>query len=297
MKNNLLVFIFVFLNICNVSVAEQYKFEVSKLDIANEGEVIYAEDGKVTSLDENLEINGKKFKYNKSLNILDVNNGVAIIKSNNLKIEFDELKVDENNLKITAKGNVNIYDLDNDLLIKSEFINLDKKKNILKSTSDSILLDKFNNTFKAKKFEYNLGENVLKIQNLILRDVNNNNFAIELAYIDTATNKLFGKDVSIDLNNLSFEKGNEPRLKGNSITYQNDITELSKGIFTACKKTDECPPWQLSAEKITHNKKKKEYKLLKRLVKNLCCTGSLFSKIFPSRPYSKKTIWFFDANI
>ena len=28
-------------------------------------------------------------------------------------------------------------------------------------------------------------------------------------------------------------------------------------MFSPCKKTDKCPPWQLSAEKIRHNKSKK----------------------------------------
>ena len=65
-----------------------------------------------------------------------------------------------------------------------------------------------------------------------------------------------GKDISIDLNNKSFNKDNEPRIKGKSIIYNNGFTEVTKGIFTTCKKTDKCPPWQLSAEKIKHDKKK-----------------------------------------
>ena len=83
-----------------------------------------------------------------------------------------------------------------------------------------------------------------------------------MAFIDTNLNKLVGKDVSIDFNNVFFSLDNEPRLKGKSIEYNNEITEINKGIFTTCKKTGKCPPWQLSAEKITHNKQKKiiEYK-------------------------------------
>ncbi|MBD1159613.1 LPS-assembly protein LptD [Pelagibacterales bacterium SAG-MED19] len=58
------------------------------------------------------------------------------------------------------------------------------------------------------------------------------------------------------MNNKSFNNGNEPRLKGNSINYDNENTEITKGIFTTCKKRNgKCPPWQLSAKKIQHNKK------------------------------------------
>ena len=36
---------------------------------------------------------------------------------------------------------------------------------------------------------------------------------------------------------------------------------LNKGIFTSCKKNDNCPPWSIKAEKITHDKKKKNINL------------------------------------
>ena len=35
---------------------------------------------------------------------------------------------------------------------------------------------------------------------------------------------------------------NDPRLKGVSSSSRNGITEINKGIFTSCKKSDDCPP-------------------------------------------------------
>ena len=61
----------------------------------------------------------------------------------------------------------------------------------------------------------------------------------------------------MNFDNSSFNKDNEPRLKAISITRDENITELSKGIFTTCKKRDGCPPWEIAAEKIRHNKEKK----------------------------------------
>ena len=78
----------------------------------------------------------------------------------------------------------------------------------------------------------------------------------EIAYLNTKSGKLFGKDVNLDLSNSSFDKDNQPRLKGNSITKDENVTEVTKGVFTTCKKRDGCPPWQMSAEKIQHDKKK-----------------------------------------
>ena len=257
MKNNLIKFICFFLSICNFALADAFQFEVSNIDILNKGNQIIAINGKAISSDKNLEIDGKRFQYDKNINILNVVNGDAIIKSNNLEIKFDELIINEKNLLITAKGNVKILDFNNELTIESENIIFDRKKNILKSSSKSILFDKFNNIFRSDKFEYQINNDVIKIENLFLSDFNDNNFKINLAYLNTNTNKLSGKDIAIDLKNIFFEKDNEPRLKGSSIIYANGNTEISKGVFTPCKKTDKCPPWQLNAKKITHNKKKK----------------------------------------
>ena len=54
---------------------------------------------------------------------------------------------------------------------------------------------------------------LLKIENANFKDKNNNRFYTSLAFINTKTNKLFGKDVSVNLSNDTFEKNNEPRLK------------------------------------------------------------------------------------
>ena len=85
--------------------------------------------------------------------------------------------------------------------------------------------------------------------NLILKDFNNDTYKIEIAFINAKTNKLFGKDVEINFDKNKLLKRNEPRLKGKSITSDKNYTELTKGVFTNCKKREKCPPWQMSAKK------------------------------------------------
>ena len=135
-------------------------------------------------------------------------------------------------------------------------MSINPKKKILESNSKSILKDKFNNSLSSESFNYDIKKNILKVQNSTLKDSKNNILNIELAFINTKSNKLFGKDIEIDLNNETFNQENEPRLKGRTIVYENDYTEVTKGVFTTCKKRDNCPPWQLSAEKIKHDKKR-----------------------------------------
>ena len=66
-------------------------------------------------------------------------------------------------------------------------------------------------------------ENSIKAQNIYMQDVEKNNFKIELAHINTYSNELSGKDISINLNNVFFDKNNEPRFKGKSIKYQIEV--------------------------------------------------------------------------
>ena len=48
-----------------------------------------------------------------------------------------------------------------------------------------------------KSFTYNLDEGVLKLKNVDLKDFNENNFQMETAFLNTLSNQLIGKDISI----------------------------------------------------------------------------------------------------
>ena len=51
---------------------------------------------------------------------------------------------------------------------------------------------------------------------------------------------------------------NDPRLFGVTSFKEGKITQVKKGIFTSCKKREGCPPWSIQAQKIIHDKKKKQ---------------------------------------
>ncbi len=255
MKNSFFKIFLIFIFINTHSLANEFRFETDKIDIIENGQTIIASGGKVISSDNNIEVEALKFNYKKKLDLLESFNGTAFVNSDNIKIDFEEIKIDQKNLIISTKKKTKIHDLKSKLILETEDVIYDRKNKILISEKNSILKDKFNNSISTKYFHYDIDKNILKIKNSTLKDTENNLFNIELGYINTKSNKLFGKDISISLNNKSFNKNNEPRLKSNSLTYDNDIVELSKGVFTTCKKREKCPPWQLSAKKITHNKK------------------------------------------
>ena len=255
MKNNLYFLIILLTFFENLSFAENYRFETSKIDIVNDENKIIATDGIAYSNDNNIEIKAKKFEYFNEIDFLKAFSGSAFIKSDNLIINFDQIELNKNNSIITASGNVKIIDTDKELEINSKQIIFNKDQGIIQSPDDSILKDKFKNIFETKSFSYDTKKNILKIKKANFKDTENNNFFVDLAYINIQSEKLFGKDIIVNLNNKSFNKDNEPRLKGRSISYENQKSIIKKGVFTTCKKRDDCPPWELSAEEILHDKK------------------------------------------
>ncbi len=288
MKNNLLIFFIINIFIIGNSFANEFKFETSKIDVLENGDLILAENGKARSKDDKIEIEALKFIYKKKSNVLEAFKGSALIKADDIKIDFTEIRIDQKNLLISTKNKTTIYDLNNDLVLETEEVNFNRKSKILSSEKKSVLTDKFDNKFETKYFHFNINKNILKIKNSVIKDFNDNKIEMELGYINTKSNKLFGKDIGIILNNKTFNQKNEPRLKGNSIIYDDKTVELTKGVFTTCKKRDKCPPWQLSANKIIHDKEKQTVNYKNALLKVYDVPIFYFPKFFHPDPTVKR---------
>ena len=318
MKNKLLLLLIYIFFFTENLIAEEYIFEVSKIEVNDKGNLIFAYNGKILSEENNIEVIAKEFNYTKNIDLLEAKSGIALIKNQKIQINFNTLKIknknifqandgvkieDQKNLlniqaekiildrsinKITAndgvkiedqknllniqaekiildrsknvieaKQDIAINDLKNLLNIKAEKILIDRSRKIVKSESETILTDRYGNNFKSKKFEYKITEKSIKIFHAFIKDNDKNNFSINEASIDLNSNSLNGNNIEINLNNKFLNPENEPRLKGDNIFYSGNITKITNGEFTACKKTEKCPPWKLSAKKITHDRNKK----------------------------------------
>ena len=258
MKNKILTLVLGFLFLCDITIADTFTFETENIQILKEKNQILAGKGKVVSSDNDLEIYADKFDYSKNLEILkSEGNGKVLIKSKDLIINFDRANFNQKSLIIEANGNIQINHTNKNFFIISEKIIYDQINNFINSTEKTTLKDNFKNIYIVDSFKFEIDKDLLKVVNLKSKDKNNNIIETELAYINTKSGKLFGKDVKMNFDNSSFNKDNEPRLKAVSITKDENITELTKGIFTTCKKREGCPPWEIAAEKIRHNKKKK----------------------------------------
>ncbi len=259
MKNSLIVLIVGVLLFFNITNSSAFNFETKKLKLIKEKNLIIASEGKAYLPDSDLEIKADEFEYKKDLGILKSNgNGLATIKTKNIKINFDKSIYNQKNSTLVAEGNIKINEFNKKIYIETQKIFYDKKKNFINSTTKTLLKDNLQNSYSVTSFNFDIEKSILKLNDLEFIDKEQNILKTEIAFMNTKSGKLFGKDISIDLNDASFNKENEPRLKGNSLINDKDTTEITKGIFTSCKKRDGCPPWKITAKKITHDKKKKE---------------------------------------
>ena len=86
-------------------------------------------------------------------------------------------------------------------------------------------------------------------------DESKNNYLFKNAMIDLNNHTLLAKDVEINFaKNIFGNLNNDPRLKGTSLSTNNNTTIIKNGIFTSCKKNDDCPPWSLQSSEIKHDK-------------------------------------------
>tara|TARA_B100001564_G_scaffold86000_1_gene69786 strand:+ start:3986 stop:6361 length:2376 start_codon:yes stop_codon:yes gene_type:complete len=292
MKNKVIIFLIYFLFNCNLSHADQYEFYATDLNASYSNNTIKVNKGTAISKNKNLKIKGNFFEYNKNSELLKVTKGKVFEQINNLEISFDNLEIDGKKLFLIAYGNVEILDKENKLIFETSNIEMDRLNNILRSSTKTFIKDNNDNLFQVDEFVYNIKKNILKIKNISFKDVNDNKLFIDSAFINTKSKKLIGKDAKINLNNVSFNDKNEPRIKGVRIKHDEENTEVSKGVFTACKKTDKCPPWQLTAEKITHNKNKKNIDYKNVWLKIYDVPVVYFPKFFHPDPTVKRQTGF-----
>ena len=211
-----------------------------------------------------------------------------------LIITSDNAKIDKINNSVSASGNVYLKDDLKEIEIFSNSVFFDKTKNVIKiieksetrlknsfflnsknlvyersnktikSNFDGTLKDKFNNIMTFKKFNLNLEKNILDVRELSIKDNENNNFKLNQAFVNLNSKEVIGDNAKLFFNKKIFGNSeNDPRIYGNSLFDSKDETVVTKGVFTSCKLVeDECSPWLIKAEQITHNKIKKtiEYK-------------------------------------
>ena len=260
MKNKFiatLLIIFLFLVSGKIIYAKEFIFNTESIEILKNGTLIKAKNGVVQSPEDQIEINSDIFYLDKATSILKAGKGNILLFKSDIKIEADEIIYNKNLSNLFANGNVKLTDNKKKIFLISEKIFFSKKSQIIESSTKTTIRDNFGNIFNVESFKYTLNDGLIKLNKAELTDINGNLFNLEKAYLNLNTKKLIGKDMSMIFNKNYLQLDGEPRIKGNTISYDEDETVVKGGVFTSCKKNDDCPPWQFLAKEIKHDKKKK----------------------------------------
>ena len=250
-----LVISFQFLFI-NKLYSTEIQFNANEIEVLNEGNETIAKNGTAYIKKDKISIKGSTIRYIKNKSLLIIKEGEIKKIKDNLKITSGiiEYRIDQSNLYF--RDGVKIHDNMNNLNITTDEINYSIEKQKIESLSKSEIKDNIGNIYRVSQFEYDIKSKVVKLNNLEVLDSDKNLFKIEIAFLDLIKKELIAKDVGLNFK-ISDNSENEPRLKGLSLVSNEENTIVKKGTFTFCKKREKCPPWEMSAEEIKHDKKKK----------------------------------------
>ena len=258
MKNNILILLIILFQILflNKIFAKEIEFKASDIEITNNQNLTIANNATVIIKDDGIVVEGLKIKYFKDQSLIIVNNGKISKIDKSLIINSDFIEYYINDGKLNFKDKVKINDKKNNLIIHSNKIQYDIKNETIVGQENSKILDEFENIYNVNEFEYSAQNKIVKLTNAKVLDKNKNSFQLDIAYLDLIDKELIAKDIGLNFK-ISENSENEPRLKGRSLISDERNTIVKKGTFTFCKKREKCPPWELSANEIRHDKLKK----------------------------------------
>jgi len=257
---SILLIIFLLINYSAKS-KENFTFEVPKISITQNGDNFEgSERGTIKSFD-GIIIEADKFVYNKKSNILKAKGNINYNdKKNNYEIKANEIIYYKDEEKILTIGNTE-GKIHSNYEFSSKDITLLRIENTISSDSPTTIIDNTEKIYKAEKFIFDINNEILKGKNLKIKsnynlsDNDTDIIFVESGFFDLKNKNYRSSLTKINLKNNSFgKKDNNPRLYGVSSESDNNITIINKGIFTSCNEKEQCPPWSLKAEKITHNK-------------------------------------------
>ena len=250
----LLLNIFILTNVT----AQEISFEANSIELKDNDKRIIAKNN-VKIFNEKEVIYADEMDYNKLNQIITAKGNIRIENlEENIKVFSDELTYIKNEEKIILTKNVKI-DFGKKLTSKTDKIVYDKIKKQILINNFSNFTDNFGNKIISKSSNYLFNQKLLKINSVEMTDVIDNKYYFQNAIVNFQNNEMIADGVKIDFSKRSFgNQENDPRLRGNFLYSDNNQSLIKKGVFTTCKiREDKCPPWQFKAQEIKHDKSKK----------------------------------------
>ncbi len=235
----------------------------NKITYFKNDEIIFTK-GNSKAINENTVILAEEFKFFKKTNILIAKKKVRVDDPDEDVVIFaEELTYDKNEEVLFSKGytEANIQDKYD---FYSNNVIYNKKKLELSSESKTQIVDDKFTIYELDKFNYSREKFLLKGKKVKIKtNFKSNNdsdeYFFESGFFDLKNRNFNAGKTKINMQKSIFgNTENDPRLIGVNSSKKNEITFIRKGIFTSCKKRDGCPPWSIQAQKIIHDKTKKQ---------------------------------------
>ena len=221
---------------------------------------------KSKAISQGIIIEANLFRYNKILNTVNAKGNVKIEdKINNYYASAEEVTYFKNEEKITTKGKTYAF-INSKYKFNSSNITVLRNEKELTSFDKSQIIDSDLIQYDFDNFIYFFDEEFLKAKNIY---VTSNNSLLSgqtdraqflHGFFDLKNKNFTAGDTIVKIKKNSFDNSeNDPRIVGVSSKSKEGITNIKKAVFTSCKfNKDECPPWSISANRITHDKNKKQ---------------------------------------
>ena len=253
--------------------------------------------GNSKAIDNNNTITASNFKFDRVKNILTAEN----------KVKFEDKKKDTiiNSDKVTylKKKEIILTESNTTALVENKYnfsstnVKYDKNKNQISSQNNSKIFEDNGNIYKTSNFLYQIDKKILKGKNVnIISQVDKNkkdNYFFSEGFFNFGNKKFITKETNINIHKDIFGNNEQdPRLYGSSSFGDDKTTIINKGIFTSCKINDNCPPWSIQSEKITHDKIKKDLIYKNAVLKIYDFPVLYFPKFFHPDPTVKRRTGF-----
>jgi LPS-assembly protein len=286
-------------NILEVTGDVNYLYILNYIIITSDKAIYLKNDEKIyttgnsKAVNENNTITASSLEYDKIKNIFKAKkNAVANDLEKETTIYADEITYLKNDDKVFTKGKTKAL-IENKYKFYSEDVSYFRNLGDLISQKESSVEDDNGNIYKVKNFKYNISKEILKGKEVqVLAKVEENKmdqYFFSEGFFNFKEKSHLAKETKIKTHKDVFgDKNQDPRMYGSSSFSNKDKTVVNNGIFTSCKLNDNCPPWSIKAEKITHDKIKKDMIYRNAILKIYDVPILYFPKFFHPDPSVKR---------
>ena len=256
-------------NILEITENVKYSDNIKNIVITADKVIYHKNDEKIFTIgnskvvEENNNISANELEYDKNLNTFKAKKNAEIHDySKDTKIYADEISYIKDEEKIFTRGETRAL-VQKKYKFNSSDVDYSRNNENIFSKKKTSIEDESGNVYKLNGFSYNIAEGLLKGKKVeVLAKVAENKidrYFFEDGFFNFKTKNHIAKKTKINIHKDVFgDKNNDPRIYSSSSISDQNKTVFNNAIFTSCKFNDDCPPWSLKAEKITHDKIKKD---------------------------------------